>query len=64
MQPRITLPVENVDLDMLEKVLQLLGANEDHTKFVLDNYQPDFKGVIERFLNKEITFKELRQAVK
>ena len=64
MQPKITLTIENIDLDMLELVMSTLEFPKNQVKFVLNNYQPNYKELIESFLNKDINFKDLKNAMK
>ena len=64
MKPKITITIENVDLDMLEMVMSTLEIQNNQATWVLDNYQPEYKELIQGFLNKEVTFKELKQAVR
>lgn len=64
MQPKLTLTIENINLDMLELVMNTLAFPRSQVNFVLDNYQPDYKNLIEEFINKNINFKDLKDAIK
>lgn len=64
MQPKVTITIQFDDLDFLIKVMESMNFQQREIRFVLDNYEPEYKELIQRFLNKEVTFAQLKKAVR
>ena len=64
MQPKITVTMEFDNLDFLAELMVTLGFNAKEANFVINNYKPDYKDLIQGFLNKEVTFAQLKKAVR
>lgn len=67
MEPQITFTVSlgEIDSSTLETVMEVMQFKSAEIKFVLRNLrEPDYRELIRDFLNKEVTFAQLKKAVK
>ena len=64
-KPTFTISLANIDRFHLEHIMEVLQISPDQIKFVLDNLDNvDYRELIRDFLNKDISFKELKEAIK
>jgi hypothetical protein len=60
-----TVSLGNIDKESLEHLMEVMQIDPKQIKFVLDNLDNSkYRNLIKDFLNKEVTFAQLKKAVK
>lgn len=61
----IIISLSQINKPNLQHIMEIMEIKPEQIKFVLDNIDnPDYLELIKGFLNKEVTFAQLKKAVK